>query len=118
MSKIYNINTKEYSDYTSEYENFCTNNENHSQNDFKNHLSNSGSIIIKTMSPSEYAAAFNITEPISDNISIERFDEIVADNYNAWNYPLDEYDDAVENSDNGIVIVTFNQGERIVQLPQ
>ena len=70
----------------------------------------------RPISPSEYAAREDIPN-ITDNITIENFDEDVADVYGLWNYPLSEYQH-VRDEDRKVVVVKFNEGYRLVELSE
>lgn len=88
------------------------------ENNFETYLSSLGYTALQIMSPSEYAAILGVRETIKDDISIAQFDEIIADDYGAWNYPLDEFDEASGSTDGWLVVVKFitDSDERIVEI--
>ena len=47
---------------------------------------------------------------IPTNVSVAEFDEIVADNYNLWNFHLTDYSEIVENGLQ-VVVVKFKNGD-------
>ena len=64
------------------------------------------------LTPKQYGKKFlNINIP--NDIAIDKFDELVADNYGLWNYPLSEYSEILE-AESKVVIVRFKQnGESV-----
>ncbi len=66
-------------------------------------------------SPSEYGVLIGIKDYISDSISISKFDELIADKYNKWNYPLSEIN-YLKDNDAHVVIVCFPDGYRFVEI--
>ena len=71
-------------------------------------LDNEDSIVVKSpLTPNQYGRQF-LGIKIPNDITIEEFDILVADKYNLWNYPLNEFNETIEN-DSNVVIVKFDK---------
>lgn len=71
----------------------------------------------KPLTPSKYAKIIGVTENISDNISIERFDSIITKKYGLWNYPINKQKH-LEINEIYNVSVQFKEGLRLVEVPK
>jgi hypothetical protein len=68
----------------------------------------------KILTPKQYGEIIKVNIPA--NVSLAKFDEVIADRYNLWNYPINEYKHVVENGLK-VVVVRFSNGEcRLVEI--
>ena len=80
---------------------------------FATYLSGEGKIETEVYTPSEYGTLIGAIIP--DSITIDKFDEFVANNYGLWNYPLKEVSHILQN-DLSVVLVCFKEGARLVEI--
>ena len=80
---------------------------------FATYLSGEGKIEAEVYTPSEYGTLIGAIIP--DSITIDKFDEFVANNYGLWNYPLKEVSHILQN-DLSVVLVCFEEGARLVEI--
>lgn len=70
----------------------------------------------KVLTPKQYGELIKINIPA--NVSVAKFDEVITNKYNLWNYPLNEYKHIVENNLK-VVVVKFQSGQyRFVEVKQ
>lgn len=71
----------------------------------------------KEYTPTEYVRIASLDVDMTDDIEIDRFDEIIAGQFNLWNYLLSE---SSELAIKGVkaVIVKFKSAKRLVQIPK
>ncbi len=72
----------------------------------------------RALTPSEYVRKYvDVSLKIDDNITIEKFDETIADGYNLWNYPIEEWKYTQEN-EIPVELVSFDGEYRLAETKQ
>lgn len=67
----------------------------------------------KVYTPTEYIQLTHLDYDITDDITIEEFDILIADNEGLWNYCIEDESEI----DGDYVTVKFNEGIRLVEIP-